>query len=245
MLHTLLALAVLASPPDGEDWPQFKFDARHSGDVPGRSLKTPLGIAGAVPLTDAIFAAPVVADGRIHAVDGSGVAFGIDAMTLRVLWKTATRGGPGNCNNVSSPAVVGKYLHFGTMAGFYCVLDRATGAIVKEIDCADPIFSTPVVGNGRAYVVTLGAKAYAFEADGAGAWSWDFVKEILKFDGNRWDGADWTKHMSGRVTWKDHFVASRDLALDGKTLVIPAGGRTIFLEDAGAAAKLALVGEIP
>jgi outer membrane protein assembly factor BamB len=250
-LGTALVLALLAaaSPlraaPDGEEWPQFKLDARHSGDAPGRSVKTPLGLAGAVPLTDAIFTSPVVADGRIHVVDGSGVAFAIDAIALKVLWRTPTRGGNGNCNNVSSPAVVGKYLHFGTMAGYYCVLDRATGAIVREVDCADPIFSTPVVGNGRAYVVTLGAKAYAFEPDGTVAWTWDFVKEVLKFDGNRWDGADWTKHMSGRVTWKDHFVASRDLSLDGKMLVIPAGGRTVFLEDAGAAPSLALVGEIP
>lgn len=238
---TLAILALLLQ----QDWPQFKGDARHSGDAPDRSVTTPLGLVGAVPLTDAIFTSPVVADGRIHAVDGSGVAFAIDAKTLAVLWKTPTRGGAGNCNNLSSPAVVGKYLHFGTMAGYYVVLDRATGAIVKELDCGDPIFSTPVVGNGRAYFVTHGSKAYAVEPDGTVAWTWDFVREVLKFEGNRWDGADWTKHMKGRVTWKDHFVTSRDLSLSGKTLVIPAGGRTVFLDDAGAAPKLLLVGEIP
>src|SRR4030095_5711304 len=141
---TFLLLLLTASSPAPDDWLQFKGDARHSGDVPGRAVTTPLGLAGAVPLTDAIFTSPVVADGCIYAVDGSGVAFAIDAKTLAVLWKTPTRGGAGNCNNVSSPAVVGKYLHFGTMAGTYCVLDRASGKIVREIDCGDPIFSTPV-----------------------------------------------------------------------------------------------------
>jgi outer membrane protein assembly factor BamB len=245
MISSVAALLLLTVAPVQDDWPQFKNDARHSGNVPGREVATPLGLVGAVPLTDAIFTSPVVAEGTIYAVDGSGVAFAIDGRTLAVLWKTPTRGGAGNCNNMSSPAVVGKHLHFGTMAGYYVVLERATGKIVKEIDCADPIFSAPVVGNGRAYFVTLGSKAYAVEPDGAVIWTWDFVKEVLKFEGNRWDGADWTKHGKTRVTWKDHFVTSRDISMDGKMLVIPAGGRTVFLEDAGAAPKLALVGEIP
>jgi outer membrane protein assembly factor BamB len=48
-----------------------------------------------------------------------------------------------------------------------------------------------------------------------------------------------------RVTWRDHFVCSRDISLHGKTLVIPAGGRTVFLDDAGAKPALRVVGEIP
>jgi outer membrane protein assembly factor BamB len=242
MLAICLAVLVGAAP---DDWLQFKGDARHSGNVPERSLTTPLRLAGAVPLSDAIFTSPVVADGRIYVVDGSGLAVAIDARTLQVLWKTPTRGGAGNCNNLSSPLVLGGFLHFGTTGGYYCVLDRASGKIVREIDCGDPIFSTPVAGNGRAYFVTLGSKAYAVEPDGTLVWTWDFVREVLKFEGNRWDGADWTRHGNSRVTWKDHFVTSRDMALDGRMLVIPAGGRTVFLEDAGAAPKLALVGEIP
>ncbi len=242
--HLSLVL-LLAASRAGEDWPQFKFDGRHSGDVPDRSVQTPLGLAGAAPLTDAIYTSPAVADGRVFVVDGSGVAFALDAKTLAVLWKTPTRGGPGNCNNISSPAVVGSYLHFGTMAGYYYVLDRATGRVVKEIDCADPIFSSPVTGGGRAYFVTLGSTARAVEPDGTVAWTWDFVREVLKFPGDRWNGADWTKHKDGRVTWRDHFVTSRDISLHGKLLVIPAGGRTVFLEDAGAAPQLRVVGEIP
>ena len=54
-----------------ESWPQYKYDCRHSGNVPERSVTTPLDLIGAVPLTDAIFTAPVVAGGRIYVVDGS------------------------------------------------------------------------------------------------------------------------------------------------------------------------------
>ena len=72
-------VAGTAAAQTGEDWPQFKFDARHSGNVPGRSVATPLRLVGAVPLTDAAFTSPVVMDGRVYVVDGSGVAFCIDA----------------------------------------------------------------------------------------------------------------------------------------------------------------------
>ncbi len=47
------------------------------------------------------------------------------------------------------------------------------------------------------------------------------------------------------MTWKDHFVCSRDICLVGKTVVMPAGGRTVFLEDAGDGPKLRAVGVIP
>jgi hypothetical protein len=101
-LLTLLAIPLCVGPlAAGDGWPQFKYDCRHSGNVPDRSVTPPLGLVGAAPLSDAILTAPVVADGRVFAVDGSGVAFCLDADTLEVIWKRATPGGPGNVNNVS------------------------------------------------------------------------------------------------------------------------------------------------
>ena len=227
------------------DWPQVQGDALRSGNAPQASLETPLGLVGAVAMTDGIYASPVVADGKIYVIDGAGVVSAIDAATLEVLWKFATRGGPGNCNNIAAPAVVGKYLHVGTTAGYYYVLHRDSGKVVREIDCREPIFSAPAAGTDRVYFATLGALVYAVEPDGQVAWTWDFVKEVVKFDGDRWSGEDWLKHRKDRVTWRDHFVCSRDICLVGKTVVIPAGGRTVFLDDAGDAPKLRTVGEIP
>ena len=192
----------------GENWPQFKYDCRHSGNVPDRAVSVPLGLIGAIPLTDAIFTSPVVADGKIYVVDGSGVVFCINAETLDVLWKfeSPARGGVrANCSNVSSPAIVGRYLHFGTMAGSYYVLDKATGKLVKEVRCGEPVFSTPVAANDRVYFATLGSRVYALEPDGKVCWTWDYVKERLGFTGDRWSGADWSKHKDGRVLQSDQF----------------------------------------
>src|SRR5205809_897272 len=130
-MTTVLAALLLAL--QNEEWPQFKFDARHSGNAPERSVKTPLGLLAAVQLGDAIL-------------------------------------------------------------------------------------SAPVVGEGRAYFATLGSKIYAVGYEGSAAWTWDFVKEVIKFEGDRWSGEDWLKFKKGRVTWKEHFCCSRDLSLSGKTV---------------------------
>ena len=63
-----------------ENWPQYKYDCWRSGNVPARSVTTPLGLMGAVPLTDAVFTVPAVVEGRIYVVDGSGVTFCIGAV---------------------------------------------------------------------------------------------------------------------------------------------------------------------
>jgi outer membrane protein assembly factor BamB len=242
----LLGIVFACQPAAGaEDWLQLKYDARHSGNVPDRDVNLPLGLVSAIPLTDAVFTSPVVAQGRVYVVDGSGVVHCIDTKSFQSVWTYPSHGGLANCNNVSSPAIVGDYLHFGTTAGSYYVLNRRDGRLIRQIRCGDPIFTAPVVSNNRAYFVTVGAKAYAVQADGTECWTWDFVKEVIGFQGDRWNGEDWLKFKQGRVTWRDHFCSSRDLSLDGKTVVIPAGGRVVFLEDDGPAARVRAVGVIP
>lgn len=264
MKQPLIALIFAATGALAEDWPQFMFNSAHSGNAADRDIPAGrLGLQGAVAMTDGIYTSPVVADGRVYVVDGSGVAACFDATTLREIWRFRTRGGALNVNNVSSPAVVGPYLHFGTTAGLYYVLDRTTGAVVREIDCREPIFSAPVVGKDRVYFATLGAQVYAITNDGEVKWRWDFVKEIVGFAGDRWSGESWAKFCEermlktlkpgakptssdGRVTWRDHFVCSRDICLiKGNVVVVPAGGRTLFLEDSGDEPKLKATGEIP
>ncbi|UCG47255.1 MAG: PQQ-binding-like beta-propeller repeat protein [Phycisphaerales bacterium] len=231
----LVVQAVIASA--GETWEQFKYDSRHSGNVPGRQVTTPLELLAAVPMTDAIFTSPVVTGERIYAVDGSGVAMCVDRRSFNPLWRHKSSGGKANCNNVSSPVIIGGYLHFGTMSGSYIVLDAAKGTLVREISCGDPIFSAAVAGSDRAYFATLGSRVYCVEPDGRICWTWDFVKEVLGFDGDRWSGDD-LRNRFGRATWEHQFCCSRNIALDGKMLIVPAGGMVIWLEDIGSRAAL-------
>jgi len=242
-LMALLFFPVAAA--DAENWPQFKYDPGHSGNVPKRSVSAGLGLIGAVPLTDAIFTAPVVADGRVYAIDGSGAAFCIDASNLRVLWKSQSEGGKANCSNVSSPAIAGRYLHFGTMVGSYYVLDRASGDVVNRIECGEPVFSAPVVVGDRVYFATLGSRVYAVEPDGSIRWTWDFVKEVLKYEGDRWSGEQWCKHKGGKVTWRDQFCCAIDIAAVDKKIVVPVAGSLICLNDLGNRAELGASVAVP
>ncbi len=222
-----------------EDWTQFKYDSEHSGNAPTVRIPEHLGLEAAIPLTDAVFTAPVIAEGRVYVLDGSGVVFCIDAQSHEVVWQFHSPGGARNCNNCSSPALVGQYLHFGTMAGNYYVLDAHDGHVVREIDCGEPVLSCPVAGSDVVYFATLGSQVYALAPQGDVRWTWDYVREVLKFQGDRWSGQDWLKHKGGeRVTWREQFLCSRDMAAHGKTLVIPAGGSIVWLADRGDHAQL-------
>lgn len=229
----------------GAEFTQIQGDALRSGNVVHASLPDNLRLEAAIPTTDAIVAAPVIGAERIVVMDGSGVVHAIDRETYRVAWRFATRGGPANCNNVAAPAIVGDLVHVGTMAGYYYVLDLRTGKVIRELDFGEPVFAAPAVANERVYVATLGARLYALEPDGRVVWTWDFVKEVIGFDGDRWSGADWLKARKDRVTWRDHFVCSRDICVVGRTVVMPAGGRTVFVEDTGTAPRLRAAVEIP
>ncbi len=231
-LAGFLLLAVATPLWGAEEWRQLKFDSRRSGNAAERSLAAPLGLRAAVPLSDAVLAAPVVARGKIYAIDGAGVVWAVDAADFHVAWRFATAGGAKNVNNVSSPAVVDRYLHVGTTGGTYYVLDADTGKVVREIDCGEPIFSAPAVGDGRVYFATLGSRVHALTPAGDIVWVWDYVREELGFEGDRWSGADWVKHK-GQVTWREQFCCVRDVVLAGKTLVVPAGGAVVWLEDTG------------
>lgn len=245
-LPILVCVCWMTSPvAASQDWPQAKFDARRSGNVPGRHVELPLRLRGAVPATDAILTSPAVAEGKVFVVDASGVLFCIDTDTLHVDWRFASAGGLANCNNVSSPAVIGPYVHFGTMAGIYYVLRRDSGEVVAQLRCGEPIFSAPAISNNRAYFATLGSKVYAVEPDGIVAWTWDYVREQLDFAGDRWDGSDWLEAREGRVTWRDQFCCMQDVAMHDKRLVVPTGGVNVWLEDTGPAAHLAGIGVIP
>lgn len=203
-----LAVSSLAVPAD---WPQLQGNGLRSGTAPGFVLPENPGLAHAIAGSDGFYAAPVIADGTVYAIDGSGQVLAADLQTGEIRWRFQTAGGPGNCNNVAAPAVIGDRLHIGTTGGLYYVLDRGTGAVIRQLDLREPVFSAPAVGQDRVYVATLGARVLALTADGEQIWDWDFVRSVVGFEGNRWSGEDWLKVRGDRVTWKDHFVCSRHL----------------------------------
>jgi len=75
----------------------------------------------------------------------------------------------------------------------------------------------------RVYFATLGSRVHALTPDGPRGWVWTMSASSWDSRGDRWSGADWVKGK-GQVTWREQFCCVRDMALHGKTLVVPAGG---------------------
>ena len=71
----LLILCVTCSvAARAEDWPQFMFNSAHSGNAADRDIDVEhLGLQGAVAMSDGIYTSPVVAEGKVFVVDGSGL----------------------------------------------------------------------------------------------------------------------------------------------------------------------------
>ncbi|MFH1762231.1 MAG: PQQ-binding-like beta-propeller repeat protein, partial [bacterium] len=224
----LFILWIIVTFSFAEDWLQFKYNPQNSGNVPERSVTTPLGLLGAVPLTDAVLTAPVVKDGRVYAVDASGMAFCIDVSTMAVVWKFQSAGGKANCNNVSSPAIAGNHLHFGTMYGSYYVLKISDGSVVKEIRTGDPIFSAPAISDDRVYFSTFGSRIYALNFNGDIIWKWDYLfdKLVVPQAFFRWNGE------KGARLGK-YFMCVNSIAVNGRSIILPTGSHLIWLSDDG------------
>jgi len=71
--RSVVLIVLAASFSRAADWKQLQGDALRSGNVPDMELQSQLGLVAALPLTDGIYAAPVVADGKllIQAKDGT------------------------------------------------------------------------------------------------------------------------------------------------------------------------------
>src|SRR3990167_10014197 len=98
VIYCLLSTLSIAS---AADWPQLQGNSLRSGNAPEAILSDSLGLLAAIPLTDGIYASPVVSNGSVFVIDGAGVVFAIDAATSNVKWRYQTAGGSGNCNNVA------------------------------------------------------------------------------------------------------------------------------------------------
>lgn len=70
------------------------------------------------------------------------------------------------------------------------------------------------MGKDRVYFATLGSRVYALRPDGAVEWTWDYVQQQLGWDGDRWSDAAWRQHLGRRVSPREQFLCSRDIARD-------------------------------
>lgn len=141
---------------------------------------------GPVPST------PAVHEGRVHVLSYDGWLHTLDAATGVPLWKFATegerrfeaRGLHGTRPRtqtvadpydvfLSSPAVAGGIVYFGSSDGHLYALDAATGALRWKQRTGDVVHASPALDDGLVVVGSWDGRLYAFDA-ATGAPRWQF-----------------------------------------------------------------------
>ena len=154
--------------------------------------------------------------------------------------QTATRGGPQNCNNVSSPLLAGRlpaFRHHGRR--LLCARCGQGQAWSRRSPAASRSSARPWSAATGSTSPRSGSRVYALEPERQGLLDVGLRQGAdSAFAATAGAGPRWRELRDGRVSQREQFLCSRDIALDGRTLVVPAGGCLVWLEDAGRKAEL-------
>ena len=121
-----------------------------------------------------ISAAPVVAGGRVFALDSGTTVTATAAATGATLWQRDIRPSDTRPGNVSGGGltVAGDRLYVTSAAGVLAALDAATGGVVWTQRFEAPLTGSPLVAGDRVYVVATNGLAAAIDtANGRIDWS--------------------------------------------------------------------------
>ncbi len=120
-----------------------------------------------------ITAVPVVFGGRIYTMDSAGLIHAFDARSGGPLWQFDTKGKNERGSNVGGGLAVAEgRLHATTGRGDVIALDAVKGGVVWRRTLDLPVRSSPMIADGRVFVVTIGQRLVALAADdGRELWS--------------------------------------------------------------------------
>ena len=168
----------LPAPVLNADWPQSGGGPAHGmgniqlTDVSRRAWRRSIGEGGGY--RQKITATPVIAGGRVFAMDSDGSVSAFDVQTGDRRWNTDTEPKKDRSTNVGGGlAVVGATLYATTGRAEALAIDAGTGAIRWRSELDSPARSAPTVADNRLYVTTLDNRMLALAlADGKRLWSY-------------------------------------------------------------------------
>jgi len=117
-------------------------------------------------------AQPVVADGRVFAMDPDGLVSAFDVATGKTIWTFSTTPEDDRSSNVGGGlSVDGTTLYVATGRAEVLALDAATAKLQWRVNVAQPARSAPTVADGKLFVSLLGNSLIALSAtDGKRIW---------------------------------------------------------------------------
>lgn len=159
------------------DWPQPGGNPAHvmgqlqTAPVLNLAWRAPIGAGGG--FRRKITAQPVVAGGRVYAMDSNAVVSAFDLRSGARRWRTETKAKKDRSSNVGGGiAIEAGVLVASTGRGDVLALDAATGATKWRRQLGVPARSSPTIAEGRIFVVTIEQQILALSgSDGATLWS--------------------------------------------------------------------------
>ena len=183
MLATALVVASLAmsgveAAPE-TDWPQFHFDAAHTGYNPNETTLGASNVSGlnrqwATALGPGGESSPAVVGGTVFVGADDANLRAVDAVTGAVRWTATT----GAAIVLSSPAVADGRVFIGSSDQKLYAFDASTGAQLWNTSTDAAVASPPTVADGTVYAAS--DKLYALDpATGQVRWTADTGGPVL------------------------------------------------------------------
>ena len=173
---------VLPEPVGNTDWPQPGGNAANAIGHP--ALDTPLeriwrvDIGAGSDSERVLIAPPIVRDGRIFAVDASGVLSAFATDTGRRIWQSAITGAEDDLVYGGGITSGEGRIFASTGWGEVLALDAEDGSILWRARATGPLRSAPTYAAGRLFVTSIDNQSVAFSAGtGERLWSHAGISE--------------------------------------------------------------------
>lgn len=167
----------LPAPSATPDWPQNGGYANHAmhhvAAAPQLRERWTRDIGAGAGSGDRLTATPIIADGRIFAIDSNSEVSAYDAASGRHLWTAELTPDEEDDGHISGGlAYEGGRVFAGTGFAQVVALDAASGQIAWRKTVSGPVRSAPTVRGGRVFAVSLDNKLHALAAhDGSLLWN--------------------------------------------------------------------------
>ncbi len=223
------AQIVLPKPSVNANWPQsggYANHAMHHIDV-GEVLK-PLwqaDIGAGADDEERIVGAPIVAGGRVFAMDAETTVSAFDAKTGQRLWEAELTPDDEDDGHISGGiAYEGGRVFVATGFAQVIALDAGDGSEIWRQNVGGPLRSAPTVRGGRVFVVTVDNKLHALDASNGGSlWTHTGITEVASLLGGGSPAVDAgvvvvpyssgdlvaLKVENGRLLWADSLASVR------------------------------------
>jgi outer membrane protein assembly factor BamB len=228
-----LATAPINLPPPAvnPDWPEPGGNPAHAMGHPAlpeklaRAWDTKIG-AGSSRYTR-VMSQPVIAGGRIFAMDGGVQLSALDAASGTQIWQVNLKPEEERGNAFGGgPCLWNGRLYVSTGYAQVLALDPADGKVIWRHNVSAPVHSPPTVADGRVFAVTVDNELNALAvADGRRLWSHNGIPETAGLLGGASPAVEGEivlapyssgelfalRVENGRAVWSDNLAATRSV----------------------------------